>query len=606
LTAHAPTIPFTSRLQNSAFLQAWPIYPLILFLCAFFVFPVAQLLLLSFQGEGGSFSLASYGKTIATPVYTSVLLETFKIAGWTALCSILAAYPVSYVLATARTSVRRAMLYFVLLPFWTSFLVRTFAWMILLGRDGAINKLLLTLGFEEAPLSLLHNMTGVMIGMIHSMVPLAILTMTPVLLNIDRNLVNAASTLGARASNSFWRVFFPLSLPGVAAAALLVFVTSLGFFITPALLGGPQQTMITQVIITIMQELMNWGLAGALAVVLFVAAGGVFYLYDRLIGLDTLSGGAGTGVPTKSLVKFDKPRDTVRRLGLRSLWLAGNVGSKIGEIWETYIATRIGISRKVTTRMLIVSISVLILVYLCAPSFIVIPVSFTGRSFVEFPPAGFSFKWYQTYLQSPIWIGATLRSVSVAAVTAVFSIVIGTAAAFALTRARITGRYALFMLILAPLLIPRIIIGVALFYHFSKLGLVGTFTGLVIGHTVVAAPYVVITVMAVLQAYDIRLDHAAWTLGANRWKTLYYVTLPQIRPGLIAAFLFAFITSFDDLTISLFITGGAMVTLPRQMWSDLLLIITPTLAAVSTVVLIAMSLFIGVAELMRRRAMEYR
>jgi ABC-type spermidine/putrescine transport system permease subunit II len=247
---------------------------------------------------------------------------------------------------------------------------------------------------------------------------------------------------------------------------------------------------------------------------------------------------------------------------------------------------------------------VLVLAFLCLPSFFVIPVSFTSGSFIQFPPEGFSWRWYDTYLSSPNWIDATIRSFVVALWTGVVATVLGTAAAFVLVRQRLFGRTAILTLLLAPLVLPRIIIAVALFYLYARLQLIGTTLGLVMGHTVLAAPYVVITVMAVLKTYDERLDQAAWSLGASKWRTLVHITLPQIRGGLVAAFLFAFITSFDELTIALFITGGGTATLPRQMWNDLLLQVNPTLAAVSTIILLFITLFIVAAEVLRRRAVR--
>ena len=133
----------------------------------------------------------------------------------------------------------------------------------------------------------------------------------------------------------------------------------------------------------------------------------------------------------------------------------------------------------------------------------------------------------------------------------------------------------------------------------------GTDLGLVLGHTTLAIPSVVVTMIAVVRGYDERQDQAAWTLGAARWKAFYYITLPQIRPGLLAAFLFAFVTSFDDLTVSLFVSGGSSATLPKQMWNDLLLQVNPTLAAVSTVVLAIATIFIVLAEWLRRRVSEH-
>jgi ABC-type spermidine/putrescine transport system permease subunit II len=127
----------------------------------------------------------------------------------------------------------------------------------------------------------------------------------------------------------------------------------------------------------------------------------------------------------------------------------------------------------------------------------------------------------------------------------------------------------------------------------------------VLGHTALAVPSVVVTALAVLRGFDLRQEQAAWSLGANKWKAFYHVTLPQIRPGLVAAFLFAFVTSFDDLTVALFISGGSTATLPKQMWNDLLLQVNPTLAAVSTIVLLIATVLITLAEFLRRRVSRF-
>mgnify|MGYP002527426089 CR=1 FL=1 len=160
----------------------------------------------------------------------------------------------------------------------------------------------------------------------------------------------------------------------------------------------------------------------------------------------------------------------------------------------------------------------------------------------------------------------------------------------------------MFAFLVSPIIIPNIFIAVGLFFLFSKLGLTGTTVGLILGHTVLAIPYVVITVLAVVKGYDQRLDMAAWTLGANRWQTLTRITLPIIRSGMIAAFMFAFIVSCDELTIALFITGGEVTTLPKQMWDDALLRVSPSLAAVATLLLLVMSIFILISEILKRRA----
>ncbi|HUK07891.1 MAG TPA: ABC transporter permease subunit [Stellaceae bacterium] len=587
-------------LRQSTWVKAWPVYPLLLFLVALFIYPVVQILVLSLFGTDGHFSLANYARVMTTPVYLQTLLITFKIAGWTTFFAILAGYPVAYLLANASTRMRDILTLFVLMPFWTSFLVRTFAWMILLGRNGALNRLLISLGITDEPVSLIYNFTGVMIGMVHAMMPLAIMAMLSVMQTIDTNLVKAARTLGARGGQSFWRIYFRLSLPGLAAAGLLVFITALGFFITPALLGGRRETMLSQVIISVVQELLNFPFAGALSVLLLVATAVVFYLYDRLLGMSTLSGGAGA-----SDLAGAGGRGVIARAGAivgdRMIATFGWLSDRFADFYERIFPARADRPHRGWSLVLLWAAGLLIVGFLCLPSLFVIPVSFTAGTFIAFPPEGLSLRWYHTYLGSSGWVAATVRSFIVAGLTAACSTVLGGAAALVLVRERLFGKTAILALILAPLVLPRLIIAVALFYLYARIGLIGTILGLVLGHTILAVPYVVITVMAVLKTYDERLDQAAWSLGASKWRTLWHITLPQIRGGVLAGFLFAFITSFDDLTVALFVTGGSTSTLPRQMWNDMLLQVNPTLAAVSTVILVFVTTFVFLAEFLRRR-----
>jgi len=591
--------PARPPLSQAAWIQAWPIYPLLLFLLALFVYPVAQILVLSFFDTSGAPTLANYEHIATTPVYLRTLGITFKIAGWTTILAILAGYPVAYLLANCSARARDTLMLLVLMPLWTSFLVRTFAWMILLGRNGAINRLLQSLGIVDAPVSLIFNLTGAMIGMVHAMLPLAVMAMLGVMQGIDTRLVAAARTLGARGGQAFWRIYFRLSLPGVAAAGLLVFITALGFFITPALLGGRRETMISQVIISVIEELLDWRFAGALSVLLLAASAIVFLLYDRLLGMSTLSGGEAGPSGTA------RPGPLARAgtlIGEGLIALLGRIGDIIGALRDRLLPARGDRPPRRPAAALLWVVCLLIIAFLCLPSFFVIPVSFTRGSFIEFPPQGLSLRWYHTYLDSPGWVDATFRSLIVATGTAVLATLLGTAAAFVLVRRRLVAGGAILALVLAPLVLPRIIIAVALFYLYAGLGLVGTLIGLVLGHTILAVPYVVITVMAVLKTYDDRLDQAAWSLGASKLRALIHITLPQIRAGIAAGFLFAFITSFDDLTIALFVTGGNTSTLPRKMWNDLLLQVNPTLAAVSTVILVFVTLVLVGAETLRRRA----
>ena len=579
----------------------WTVLPLILFLLVAFVYPIGDLLWQSVLSADGEFTDEHYEKIWRTPVWLNVMFITFEIAAWTAVLCILAGYPIAYLLATTNEKNRNRLILWILLPFWTSFLVRTFAWIVILGQKGPINRLIAMLGLSDAPLALIYNFTGTMIGMVHALLPLAVLTMLSVMTNIDLNLRSAATVLGARGGEAFWRIYFPLSLPGVAAAGLMVFITALAFFITPALLGGRRQTMISQVIIVQVQELLNWGFAGALSVVLLAAALLIFILYDRLLGLSTLSGEARANGTNAHRV--------LHRIGnaFGSVVLAilGRISDIAQLTWERVFPPRGDRPRRSFARATLWSVGLLLIVFLVLPALIVVPVSFTAGQFVTFPPEGFSLRWYELYFGSPIWIEATIRSFVVATFTGILSMLLGVPAAFMLARSQIRGKGGLLALILSPLIIPRIIVAVALYVVYARIGLVGTSFGLVLGHTVLAVPYVVITMLAVLKTYDERLDQASASLGATPWRTLVHVTFPLLRGGMIASFLFAFITSFDDLTIALFVSGGLVSTLPRQMWNDMLLLVNPTLAAVSTTMLVIITVMIIAAEYLRRRSTQF-
>lgn len=587
--------------RRPGWLRLWPILPALLFLAIFFLYPVGQLLWLSVVDRAGNLTIFHYDRLFQSALYVKVLKITFEIAGWTTAFSILGGYPVAYYLATSSAGRRNALMLWVLLPFWTSFLVRTFAWIVLLGRNGAINKWLQALGLTDAPLPLIYNFTGTMIGMTHALMPLGIMTMVSVMENIDANLPRAASTLGARGGQAFWRVYFPLSLPGVAAAGLLVFITALGFFITPQLLGGRTETMITQIIITQIQEMMNWAFGGAVAMLLLVSALVVFYLYDRALGMSTLAGEATTG-------QGGGRRNPIAAAGS---WIGGHLLDLLGRacdtaaiLWEKVFPPRADRPRRERSRATLTVLVGLIIFFLAAPTFFIVPVSFTTEAFIEWPPRFFSLRWYHAYFDSPVWVSATIRSLLVATAAAFLAMLVGAPAAFVLVRQRMLGKTAAMAFILSPLIIPRIIVAIALFYFYARIGLVGSSFGLVLGHAILAVPYVVVTVMAVLKTYDERLDQAAGSLGANRAQTLWHVTFPLIRTGLIAAFLFAFITSLDELTIALFVSGGIATTLPKQMWDDALLKINPTLAAVSTLLLVFVTSIILIAEFLRRRAAQ--
>ena len=553
--------------------------PGLAFLILFFAFPVVRLLLLSLQDvETHTPSIAQYAKLFRSDVYLRVLLETFRIACATSVISLCVGYPLAFWLARLSETTRNRVVLLVVLSLWTSYLVKTFSWMLILGHAGLINRFLLGIGLPE--LDLLHNEVGVMIGMVHAQLPLAVLTMLPVMIEIDRKLMQAAGSLGADAAQTFWLVFFPLSMPGVTAAGLLTFISSLGFFIVPALLGGRQQTMLAQLVISQVQELLDWSFAGAIATLLLATALAFCLIYDRFFGLSTLAGAAQADVGRAS--------SKLRRVAFVLLHVLANATTMLGP-------------RRGAIGPLSI-IAAMTLIFLAAPVLIIVPIAFTKSQFLEFPPPGFSLQWFAAYFSSDLWLAATVRSFGVGAATAILTTTLAGFAALTLRNMSPRWGKVLFAFFIGPMIVPRIVIGVGLFYLFAQLGLVATDVGLVVGHTVVAMPYSFIAIASVLKTYDWRLDQAASILGANRYHTLRHITVPLIRNGIIAAMLFAFVTSFDELTIAIFVSGGIKTTLPKQMWDDMILQLNPTLAAVSVVTLTVVTTALVAVQRFRQRS----
>lgn len=239
-------------------------------------------------------------------------------------------------------------------------------------------------------------------------------------------------------------------------------------------------------------------------------------------------------------------------------------------------------------RLLVISCG-LIYFFLMLPLLVVFPISLSSAPYMQFPPPGLSWQWYERYLDDPQWIDATWRSLYIGSATAIFALMLGVPLAFALVRGKFLGRMLVDRLALAPVIVPTIILSVAVYGLFAKLKLIGTWYGLVIAHTILALPFVVLVIGAGLRDFDRSLEQAAEGLGASRWRTLARITLPLLRPSLVSAGLLAFISSFDEVVVALFLAGANM-TLPKKMFDNILMEIDPTIAAVSVMQILLVSI----------------
>jgi putative spermidine/putrescine transport system permease protein len=262
--------------------------PALLLLGLFFVVPVMMLLVRSVLEPQPGFG--NYVELLGSSTYLRIFLNTFLVSAVVTLLSVLIGFPVAWMLAIMPSRWAAVLFAIIVLSMWTNLLARTYAWMVLLQRTGLINKTLMNLGLIDQPLALVNNLTGVTIGMVYIMLPFVILPLRGVIRNIDPAILQAASVCGATRWQSLVRVLIPLALPGVAGA-LMVFVMSLGYFVTPALLGGTSNMMLAEMIAQFVQSLVNWGMGGAAAFVLLVVTLAIYAVQLRLFGAGRIGQG---------------------------------------------------------------------------------------------------------------------------------------------------------------------------------------------------------------------------------------------------------------------------------------------------------------------------
>jgi ABC-type spermidine/putrescine transport system permease subunit I len=274
---------WTKYFQNK---EIFLLFPLLLFLTGFYLYPVTKILMLSIYDKG--FTLEHFTRIFTVPLYFKVLLKTVKVSIIVTVTCVILGYPVAYLFYEVKERTRNFLLIIVLIPFWVSVLVRTYGWMVLLGRTGLFNSILLKLGIISSPLKLLYNETAVYMGMTQIMLPFMILPIYSVMSKIDKNLLKAGEILGAHPATVFGKIFLPLSMPGIMTGGILVFLLSLGFFITPALLGGFKDIMIAMLIAEQVEILLNWSLAAVLSLMLLAATFVALGIFNKLFGLDRI------------------------------------------------------------------------------------------------------------------------------------------------------------------------------------------------------------------------------------------------------------------------------------------------------------------------------
>ncbi|MER9895200.1 ABC transporter permease subunit [Mesorhizobium sp. M0119] len=547
--------------------------PSIALLLTVFGIPIVLLFFTSLNAP--EFTLSNYTAFFSQPANIRVLLQTIEISAVATAACVVIGYPTAYLIANASKRWRVVLIVLVVIPYLTSGLARTYAWVVILGDRGLINNLLMDLSLISSPLPLIYNRFAVYIGMVHIMLPMMILPLISVMVGIDKSLVTAARSLGARPFAAFWRVFLPLSLPGLRSGSLLVFVICLGFYITPAALGGLRDAMLSTFIAAQVQTSFNLARIATSAFIILAIATAILLM----MGLDL------SGKPTSA-------SSSRRKLWLGRLPVLGRLKQFLGERLAPFRARRWSAqlyrsggdgtwSRRAGYVFL-----VLVLFYLLFPEILVVTVSFSAESFLTFPPSALSLRWYRNFFTDQSWASAAWTSVEIGLVVGTIATIFGTLAAYGLSRMSARPRIVLNLLLLMPITIPVIVVGVATYTGLVNLGLTGTRLGVILAHTIGAIGYVVVIVSATLANFDRRLEDAAKSMRASPFATFMRVTLPLIRPGILGGAVFAFLHSFDEVVITSLVSGYAVRTLPLKMWENMRNELDPTIAAVASMLIL--------------------
>ncbi len=531
------------------------------------IFASAMLLLFWYSAytfRGGQLteevSFLAWQKLFTDPYYWDVIANTLRLTFGVTAGTLLIGYPAAYALTKVRSQRLLIAAYIIIFsPLLVSVVVRAYGWILLLADSGVINTALRASGLIRQPIPLIFNNTGVVIALVHILLPFMVFPILSVLLQFDNAQREAANDLGADRIQTFLRVVLPLSLPGVIAGAQIVFTLAISAFVTPALLGGGKVLVLSRDIWFNVVDV-NWPAAAVEGIVLLALALGALALFDLV------------GRPLRAMRTIGTPRPRERSPG--------------GVI-----------------DVLLRAALIAVLAFVLAPLAFVVVNSFNSASFNTFPPSGFSLRWYEFVLGYAPFREGMVNSLMIAGASTLVALAAGILAALALVRGRIVGRSALRAFFLTPLIMPKVAIGIAVFILLIKLHLFGSLGSLILVHSMLALPFCIVLLTASLVSVNRTQEEAAMDLGAGPLRTFWRVTMPQIRAALIVAAVFAFITSFDETEASIFLVRPSNTTLPIQMFLYLEQYQNPTLAALSTL-LIAFTIVVVVVGLRFVRGAE--
>ena len=549
------TQPFWQRALPAGSIYLW----LLLLVLA----PNALLVAASFMtNEGGAIllkpTLANYGRLIDRASYLILIQRTVLMALMAATVATLIAFPMAWFASRYIGQLKYVASLLVIIPLWISLLMRVFAWKIILGENGVLNSFLVTSGILDEPTpAFIYNRFAVVLTLAYVAIPYVFITSYTALERIPGHLTEASADCGASGFTTFRHVVWPLARQGVAVGFALAFLLAVGDYVTPSMVGGLDGTMIGVVISSQFGLAGNWPLGSAIAIVLVLVV----------------------AVILASLVLATRTRGVMEE---------GDAGHVSAPAWATLTGGN-KIRRAILWLLFIIPY-----VFLYGPLLIIILFSFNASEIQAMPFSGFTFEWYRQLGENGNLLEALRRSLLVGGITVTVSVFVGTS--FALTFANLSLRASglLQSLVALPIALPGIILGISLALTFRAFAFDTPLIRVVLGHGVFIMPVVMLIVLTRLQSLDPALKDASGDLGATRWQTLTRVTLPLIRTAVLGGALLGFTLSFDEMIISLFLTGSEP-TLPIYIWNQLRFGFTPEINAIFAVITLVSFIAVGFA-----------
>lgn len=536
------------------------------FFVIFFFWPLLDVVLRSISVDGimdwsnPQFTLESYVTILQDEYLHLVEWRTVVLAVNSTVLALLLGFPTAYFISRLPGRLAGIVLLLVLIPFQVSIVVRLFAVTSIVSPNGLLSQVSQAFGGEQ--FSLLYSQGGTLLGTVMYLLPYMILILYSGMTGIDNNVILAAKTLGASGIQIFVKVFLPLVRTSILSGTLLCFILALSFFIVPAILGGPQEQTVA-VYIQQQIDLFEWGVASALGVVLLLAT---LILYIAVLRIGGGFQAPGIGGAQAKGVSADQ----------RFSWTSGTIFTGV--------------------------LTLISLLVMLVPVLIVFPLSTGETQTVVFPPRGFTLEWYGEVLTTTTWIDPILRSLLVATLTGLTSTALALYLARVVQKAK-SERTKLFIsgLAFAPIIAPAILLAIGIYAVELKLDLAGTIPGLVFAHTLVSFPLAFAILNTSLASRGLDLETAAWTMGASRNSAFWKVTVRGMLPVILSAFGLAFVTSWDEVVLALFLQTGPVKTLPVTIYQYLESGIVPTVPAIAALLTLLVVAVIIIQRIMQSR-----